>query len=235
MVTSSPRPGRRGSRSRCCSRCRSPPFPPCAPLAWLVIARAGLCWRSPWPIAWDVVWPDRWPGIVAAGVLMLANDFIFYWLPWQLGGHPRRRVPLGGRASPRRPPGGCLPARRRRGPPATRDLADPPSSTGCYLVWQDRSRPHRHDRVRAAAPSSWRCGSCPSTSGRATSCAPRAGRGEVNADSPRQRRSSLRRRVRAVVRRPHAPGVRRGADRCGGCGAEPGTASCWRWPRPPPA
>ncbi len=110
-----------------------------APLAWLVIARAGgllaiaMAYRLGRRLAGPVA------GIVAAGALTLANDFIFYWFRgnsegilvavclWAVERHlDGRRVDaflLGVVAALLRP-----------------EIWPILLVYGCYLVWQDRSR-----------------------------------------------------------------------------------------------
>ena len=114
-------------------------------------------------------------GIVAAGALTLADEFIFDWFRgnsegilvavclWAVERHlDGRRVDaflLGVVAALLRPEMWPILARLRVLP----RVAGPQPA-------------HRRRPCSAAAPSSWRCGSCPSTSDRATSCAPPAGR-----------------------------------------------------------
>ena len=185
-----------------------------APLAWLVVARAGgllaiaMAYRLGRRLAGPVA------GIVAAGALTLADEFIFNFFRGNSEGILVAVVPVGDRAPPRRPAGRRLPARRGRRPAAPRDVADPARLRVLPRLAGPQPA-HRHDRARRRRP---RHGAVVRARVRRVGRLPArrqpGARGEPRL--ARLRRPSVRRRVRAVVRRPHVPGLRRRADRRGG-------------------
>ena len=94
-----------------------------APLLWLVVARAGgilafaMAYRLGKRLAGPVAGRDRRG---RAGPRRRVHPQL---LPRQLRGHPRRALPVGDRAPPRRPPPRRLPARPRRRAAAARGVA----------------------------------------------------------------------------------------------------------------
>ena len=82
-----------------------------APLLWLVVARAGgiLAFAMAFRLGKRLAGPVA--GLIAGGLADPRRRVHPQLLPRQLGGHPRRALPVGDRAPPRRPPPRRVPAR----------------------------------------------------------------------------------------------------------------------------
>ena len=153
-----------------------------APNLWLVIARAGglLAIAMAYRLGARL---GGWPaGVIAALALLLADGLRAHVLARQLRGHPRRRLPAGGRAPPRRPPRRRLPARLRRRAAAAGGVAVLRPLRAVARV--GRAAP-RACSCSAPSPPTACCGSRPSTGARATGCAPPTARTSRTRTRPR--------------------------------------------------
>ena len=153
-----------------------------APELWLIVAQAGglLAFAFTYRLAARLAgWPA---GVIAAAGLVLADEFIrnfargnsegllvglcLWAIERHLDGHRREAFLLGVAAGLLRP-----------------ELWPFLLLYGLWLMWTEP--PHAAARGRLRRADAGRCGSCPSTSAPATSCAPRRGRASRTRTRPR--------------------------------------------------
>ena len=229
--TSTRSAARRGSRCRCSSppSSRSPATTRRRTCGWSSRAPAG-CSRSRWRTGSARGSAAVPAGVIAALALLLADEYIRNFWRGNSEGMLVARLPVGGRAPPRRPPHRRLPARLRRRAAAAGGVAVLRPLRAVARV--DRAAPARarRRRLRGQRRSS---GSRPSTGARATGCAPptaRTSRTPTRPRSPTARSSRCSRARRRSSRAGADRRARRARARRSARGG--GTCGC-RWPRPP--